>query len=792
MTGNVKEADTLADRADSSASDLELGNLFAGRYRIERCLGRGSMGTVYAAHDQVVNERIALKLLSLPRDESIDGFRREVRLARRVTHRNAVRTFDLGEHVGLHFITMEIIEGESLRVRLARSERMSPAAAMALAWQLCQGLQAAHDVGVIHRDLKPGNVLIDHSGRAVVTDFGVASTLAEQLDGSEDRTRGIGTPMYMAPEQILGAPLDGRVDVYALGLVLYEVLTGEPAFSGHTRMEIAMARLSRPPPDPRDSVELSDGLAELVLHCLAREPDDRPATPAVVADMLAALGASTITPSAPAASPFGGSSGSGSGSGGAPFVSAVPGDRKLAVMPFRYRGAPDHAYLADVLTDELVDLLAMTRGLRVSASGAASKFKDERDARTVGRALGVDAIIDGSILHGRDQIRIVARLIDVDTGFQRWNERFDGRMQDVLQLQDLMAMRVAEALRVELSIIDHGRLAPGDAVEHYLRGRQRAREPDVTGRSFEDAIALYDQALARAPGFALALAARAEAAMLRWFLPAGRPTDGWDACARDSVAAALDGASHLAETRLAAARLDVSLGQFPSAARHLAAALEIAPTCAAAHEYLGLLQCEAGRSREGVSHIELAHELDPSLHQGAFSVLRHHALRKDRAAWHEQLERMKHSSRFLPFAVSLFEYRLSLWEGDVERARAVRWRNESEDPTSQFTAVLRDALDPGHTSASLAARFDAVIGPRPSPRLRTGWRQIATEVLAWRGATALALEQLQQADAGGVLLDSDWFEACPLLAPLWTDPGFEATRDRIRARADAIWRTATP
>jgi eukaryotic-like serine/threonine-protein kinase len=791
VTGDLQEVDTLAEHA-TQAAELELGDLFAGRYRVERCLGRGSMGTVYAAHDRVVDERIAIKLLSLPHDDSVEGFRREVRLARRVTHRNTARTFDLGEHGGVHFITMELIDGESLRVRLARSERLSPAEAMAMAWQLSLGLQAAHDVGVIHRDLKPGNILIESTGRAVITDFGVASTLAEEADGSEDRPQGVGTPMYMAPEQVMGTPLDGRVDVYALGLVLCEMLTGKPAFSGQSRVEIAMARLSRPPPDPRDHVDVPDALAELVMRCMARDASARPPSPADVAQELAALGASTTTSPRVDAGLHATGVGSSSGSGPGVFVPTVPGDRTLGVMPFRYRGVPEHAYLADVLTDELVDLLAMTRGLRVSASGAASKFREERDARTVGRALGVDAIIDGSVLHGGEQIRIVARLIDVDTGFQRWTERFEGRMQDVLHLQDRMAKRVAEALRVELSILDHGRLAPGDAVELYLRGRQRAREPDVSGRSLEDAIVLYDRALERAPGFALALAARAEAAMLRWFLPSARPADGWDARARKVVAAALDGASHLAESRLAAARLDVSEGQFPAAARHLAAALEIAPTCAAAHEYLGQLQCEAGRSREGVRHIELAHELDPSLHQGAVSVLRHHALRGERARWHELLARMQHSPRFLPFALSLFEHRLALWDGDVERARAVRWRADAgdDDPTTRMGRLLRDALEPDHTPEQLAARFDALIEPRSSPRLRTGWRQIAVEVLAWRGALELALVQLAHADTTGVLLDSDWFQACPLLAPLRADPIFVATQERIQARADAIWRTA--
>ncbi|MCX4241601.1 serine/threonine-protein kinase [Paraliomyxa miuraensis] len=786
MTGDYQGIDTIVDDPSPPSADFELGDSFASRYRVERCLGRGSMGTVYAVFDQVVGERVALKLLALPKDDSIEGFRREVRLARRVTHRNAARTFDLGAHAGVHFITMELIEGESLRVLLARRVRLPEPEAVSIAWQLCLGLQAAHAVEVVHRDLKPANILVEEGGRAVITDFGVAGTLSEGADSTEERARGMGTPMYMAPEQVLGSPFDGRVDIYALGLVLYEMLTGKPAFSGGSKIEIAMARLSRPPPDPREHAEVSDLLAELVLRCLAQSPDDRPATPGELAKRLAALGANAKDPPASVATEPETTSGSGTG----PFAPTSVGDRKLAVMSFRYRGNKEHAYLAEVLTDELVDLLAMTRGLRVSASGAANRFRDERDARTVGRALGVDAIVDGSVLYTGDQIRIVTRLIDVETGFQSWTERFAGRMDDVLDLQDLMAKRVAEALRVELAVLDQGRTVPGEAIELYLQGRQRSREPDVSGRSLEGAIALYDRALERAPSFALALAARAEAAVQRWFLPSAREADGWDRISTNAVHAALEGAAHLAESRIAAARLDVSHGEFASAARHLSTALEIAPTCAPAHEYLGLLQCDAGRSREGVRHIELAHELDPSLFQGAFSVLRHHALRGERERWKQRLEQMRLSPRFPGFALALFEYRLALWDGDVQWARDVRWRADSDpnSSTARLASLLQDALD--HSAFELGRRFDALIEPQSSPRLRTHWRQMAVEVLAWRGERDLALDQLQKAEALGVLLDADWFDACPVLEPLRSTSTFAEIHERVHERAEAIWRTA--
>lgn len=792
MGNELSGAETIGDDVTTAVTELGFGDLFAGRYRIDRCVGRGSMGTVYAAYDRVVDETIALKLLAFRGEQSAEDFGREVRLARRVTHRNAARTFDLGEHQGMHFITMELVDGESLRVVLARRGRLLPGEVIDLGLQLGLGLQAAHDVGVIHRDLKPANILLDRDGRAVITDFGVARTTAEETEGPNVRARMAGTPMYMAPEQVEGGPIGAAVDVYALGLVLYEALTGSAPFCGNNRVEIAMARLAQAPPDPRRSVPVPDALAELILRCLARRPADRPAPPSQVVHELTVQLASMS--GASEGSDPGRSTGSGMGSGMGSGLEPVeaPGSRALAVMPFRYRGIDEEAYLAEVLTDELVDLLAMTKGLRVSSSGAASKFREERDARTVGRALGVDAIIDGTVMRTADRVRIVVRLIDVDTGFQRSTERFEGRLEDVFDLQDRMAKRIAESLRLEVSVLEQGRDAPAEAVELYLRGRKHAREPDVTGRTLEDAFELFNQALQRAPALPLALAARADVAVHRWFLPSAQSTKDWQALAGDAVAAALVGAGHLAETHVAAARLDVNAGQFASAAHHLTTALDIAPTCAAAHEYLGLLQCEAGRSREGVRHIELAHELDPSLHLAAFSVVRWWALRGKHKLWHRRMAQMRQSPRFFPVAIDLFEFRLLLWEGDVQGARSIRWRaGEPDSPSGRFAGVLRDALDRSRSDDEIAMRCRALIESiSGSPRLRTSWGQIVVEMLAWRGATEPAIVELERADDSGVLLDSDWFELCPLLERLRGDPRFEQMREKIRNRAEAIWRVA--
>ncbi len=736
------------------------------------------MGTVYAAHDQVVDETIAIKVLALPRDQSIERFRREVRLARKVTHRNAARTFDLLEFQGVHFITMELVEGESLQARLARHQRLAPEQVIALGVQIARGLAAAHEVGVLHRDLKPGNVLVERSGRAAITDFGVACTIAEGQDGSDDPPPLDGTPLYMAPEQVIGAPIDARADLYALGLLLFELLVGQPPFPGDDPGEAAEARIGEDPPDPRTRAEVPDALAELVLRCLARDPATRPASAAQIAQALAELGGDEDTPGASAD----------------PAGVAAPlgaGEISLAVLPFRFRGPPEEAFLAEVLCDELIDLLAMTRGLRVSTRGATS-HEPERSTKAVGEMLGVDAIIEGNIQCQRSQLRIMARLVDVESGFVRWNDRFEGYLEDVLSFQGRMAKRIAEALRLELSMRTAQGTLPREVVALYLEGRKTTRTADIMGFNFEDAIDLFDRALALAPGFSLALAARADATVQRWFLASSEGPPNWAELSRQAVAEALEGAQELAETHLAAARLAVGEGEISAAVRHLGVALEIAPTYAAAHEYLGQLQCDAGRSAEGVKHIRLAQDLDPTLHQGQIMLLRHYALRGRWNAYERSLARLRLASHLPRFVLNVYELRVALWRGDAVRARDLRWENhDAKGPMdAELVRLVQDSLRPESGDAELGARFKQMLGRMHSPRMRTIWRQISVELFAWRGNLERALEHLATVDADSVLLDTDWFDYCPLLGDLASSPQFAAVRQRVRDRAEAIWRSS--
>ena len=782
VAGRPHEIETLTTESLEAEPAPSLGELFADRYRIDRLIGRGSMATVYAAHDRVVDEMVALKLLATPSERALERFRREVRLARRVTHRNAARTFDLGEYAGAHFISMELVQGESLQTKLDQQPRLPVSEVIAIGRQLCLGLQAAHDVDVIHRDLKPANVLVDDTGRAVITDFGVAwSARDSDGDALQGRRSMAGTPAYMAPEQVMGVAFDSRADLYALGVMLFRMLTGETPWKGGNHIEVAMARLHRPPPDPRELASVPDHLAELVIRCMARDPERRPNNPAALAQSLHSLsdvGSTTLPPEGASLTAESSS-----------FISTSPGQRALAVMPFQYRGPSDEDYLAEALSDELIDLLAMTRGLRVSASGATAQFKDQRDARTVGRALGVDAVIDGTVQRSPNRVRIVARLIDVGTGFQRWSERFEGRLEDVFEIQDRMAKRVAEALRVELTLQGHVAVASADATEAYLRGRAMARESDTTGKNLESAIEQFERARTLAPEFGLPMAALADAAVRRWFISRRADGDRWADLADTAIGDALQRAPDLAETHLAAARLHVGRGDFVVAARELTKALEIAPTYAAAHEYLGMLQCEAGRSREGIQHIMLAHELDPSLNLGVFAVLRQYALMGDREGYEATLAHIRRTPNVPRLGGDIFEFRLSLWTDDPERARAVEFSDAAlggGNITDLYEAMM-STLDLERPHSDIVKTMTLSAENAGSPRLRAVWRQIGVELLAWRGALDEALTMLEEADHESVLLDADWLEYCPVLRPLHGRPPFDAIVRRVRQRANAIW-----
>jgi serine/threonine protein kinase len=323
----------------------------ADRYEVLGLLGSGGMGTVYRALDRELDDVVALKIIKKQIAAApgiVDRFRREVKLARRVTHRNVARTFDIGEHAGARFLTMEFVDGEMLGTLLQRRGKLRIAEVTRIGRDICAGLAAAHAAGVLHRDLKPANVVIARDGRAVITDFGIARALDV---GASTQTAGgvVGTPAYMAPEQLEGAPdLDARTDVYALGTMLFELLAGEVPWASRSPLQAALAKLQGPPPDLHAfRPTLPDAAVALVTRCMARDRADRFATVEEVAVALEAL--DTAGESSPSLLPT---------SLGSPGMARRVVRTKLGVRPIVDEGEPAHEYLAHTLGESLVDILS--------------------------------------------------------------------------------------------------------------------------------------------------------------------------------------------------------------------------------------------------------------------------------------------------------------------------------------------------------------------------------------------------------------------------------------------------
>ncbi len=750
-----------ADAIDRSPS------LVAGRYEVLGLLGVGGMGRVYRARDRSLDEIVALKVLRaelVAAKGMLERFRSEVKLARRVTSPNVVRTFDLGAHEGEMFLTMEYVEGRALADLLEERGALPPAEARHIALEICAGVAAAHAAGVLHRDLKPDNVIVAANGRVVITDFGiarVATGAGATLDGL------VGTPAYMAPEQARATrELTPATDVYALGGVLYEMLTGTRAWPGSDPIAVAMARLLHPPPDPRAICAVPTALAEIVLRCLAVEPADRFAG----ADALAAaLAAADVTPATlrPPAAPR-------------PYAFDLPATTacSVALLPFEC-AAPEMREVAEGLTEEIVDALSMTRGLRVRPlASVRTAAAAEPDPREIGARLGVDVVVNGSLRPTNDgALRVTARAIGVADGFQLWATRRETSTALLVSLGDELARAIAHALTADLDPAPRAETPDARATELYLQGKHKLRK---NWHGDIGALPLLEEAARLSPESANILAACAMALARASFFGGSQEHL---ARARDLATRATERGPGLGEAWLALGVACLYDRAATDAAFALTRAIARAPGLAMAHALLGGILLEVGPLEDALAHLDAARALDPDDPQAAWEAARAHAFAGRDA---ESAAALNTISTDLPMwrvtrAVSVA--RFAIWKGttiDLENPPVEGVPLPIAHLSKAYLRIARTG-----TVDEEARRELALASGVDNPRFKSALCQFKVELFAFAGDATTAMASLREAvDAD--LLDRRWLEDCPLLAPFRGQAEFEELLRTVASRADRV------
>jgi len=584
-----------------------LSHALASRYSLEDEIGQGGMATVYLAEDIKHHRKVAVKVLrpDLAVAVGADRFLREIELAARLTHPHILPLHDSGNADGFLFYVMPYIDGESLRARLERDRQLGVEEALLIAREVADALAYAHAEGVIHRDVKPENILLSR-GHAVVADFGIGKAVSAAGSQLTQTGVAVGTPAYMSPEQAAGeSRLDGRSDVYSLGCVLFEMLVGSPPFAGATAQETIARRFTTPVPDVRELREsVPAASADAVRKALARTPADRFAT---AAEFLEALKVSRgraapepVARAAPAAGPL---------------------EKSIAVVPLANMSAdPENEYFSDGMTEEIINALAKVTGLQVASRTSSFSLKGkDLDVREIGERLGVATVLEGSVRKAGKRIRITAQLINVANGYHLWSETYDRQLEDVFAIQDDISRAIVEALKVRL--VGDGSTplvvpttANIDAYTLYLKGRfffntlgggEQFTEPDIR-RSLD----LYEEALKHDPAFARAYAGIANS----WSFLADDWVPPTEAYPRAKAAAirALELDPALPEAHSALGRI---LGwfdwDFAAGQQELRRVLVTNPNDADAHFGLGTLLPTTAQYEEAVTEMRRALELDP-------------------------------------------------------------------------------------------------------------------------------------------------------------------------------------
>jgi eukaryotic-like serine/threonine-protein kinase len=710
------------------------GQTLAGRYEVLDLVGSGGMGEVYRARDRELDDLIALKivrheLLVVP--GVLERFRREIKLARRVTHGNVARAFDLAITDGLVFYTMELVEGSSLGQRLASGRPLEVGEPAAIASAVCDALAAAHDAGIIHRDVKPANILLGDDGRVVLTDFGVAAATRDELGEMS------GTPRYMPPEQALGEPATAAADLYALGVVLFEMITGTPAFEGPameilaTKLELEHLRVDAV--DPR--------LAELVASATHRDPERRPRSAQGFRRALE------------------------------PFVRATGRERssiasisRLSPLPVVLVGPPaatvDRPHVAAGFHQMLLDRLAQWPRVRVAARGS---------RQIVGNVLVELAVHDDElVLNATSRPTALAARFPFEIESIAHSVEQAARLVAVLAGSDAPppALRSHPTPPVALDMIWHAR--------HEVRADRTA---------LPRAIERCRRARDAAPGDARVTAALATSlAQLSFYGRDVKPSVLDEAAAHAFAALAAD--PLLADGYFARGHVELHCGRPVNAAACFRAAIAHAPLMGEAHEWLGRLLLEAGFV------VDARERLDDAIGSAGLPNMRWDLVIADALAgrWSEVDRALADLHGIGVDGGTGYRMRLAAWRGDRDALVDAHAELAGRGPAATFERELMLLVfDP---LVAWADRRDAIVSIVHDRRLASARRrafvsQLAAEAAGLAGDVETCLSMLLRANAEG-LFDLPWLDRCPVLATVRGEPRFAVIRRDVAARAEAI------
>ena len=673
-----------------------------GPYEILSILGSGGMGEVYRARDSRLERDIAIKVLheKWARDSLILArFQREARAVAALSHPNIVALYDIGAEQGMHYVVMELLEGETLGRRLKQSS-LEWRAALEIALAVAEGLAAAHAKGLIHRDIKPENIYLTANGGVKILDFGLvrqekhalASTrLGETVTLETQPGVLLGTVSYMAPEQVRGQQADARSDVFALGCVLYEMVIGQRPFPGDSPADIMASILHDAPSLLSESGKWRPAaLDRLIARCLEKTPAQRVAS---AVELVAALKAirndiSLQDSKLRRTDTVIGQEATGRLPSNQPVVS-------IAVLPFvNMSSDPENEYFSDGLAEELLNVLSKIEGLRVASRTSSFALKGRmEDLRKIGEQLNVRTVLQGSVRKSGNRIRVSAQLGNVADGYQLWSETYNRQLEDVFAIQDEIAQNIAKALQVILTEKDKRaleRAAPTNdirAYEYYLRGMQLFHQ--FRRKTLEAAVQMLGQAIDIDPGYAQAHAGLANCyaqLYLTWNVRTDT-LDKADAASRK----ALELAPQLAEAHVARGLALSIRQQFAQAQTSFETAIQLDPSLFEARYLYGRACLSQGRLAEAARLFAEAAQLRRDDYQAlllggaVFAGLGRQA--EAESAYRQGLEVVENHLQLYPDDARALYLGATAWCQLGERARALDWarRALAVDPEEPIT-----------------------------------------------------------------------------------------------------------